>query len=38
MLLIICKASSTLVDGLASHEIERKFNKMGIHRSLEAYK
>ena len=31
MLLIIC-------EDLASHKIERKYNKMGIHRSLKAYK
>jgi hypothetical protein len=38
-LLIICGASSsTLVEDLASHEIERKYNKMGIHRSAETYK
>jgi hypothetical protein len=38
-LLIICGASSsTLVGDLASHEIERKYNKMRIHRSAETYK
>ena len=37
MLLIICEVS-TLIEGLPLHEIERKYNKMGIHISLEAYK
>jgi hypothetical protein len=38
-LLIICDAlSSTLVGDLASHEIEREYNKIRIHKSAETYK
>jgi hypothetical protein len=39
MLLIICEvSSSTLVRGLASHEIERQYNNVGIHRDSKACK
>jgi hypothetical protein len=38
-LLIICDASSsTLIGDLASHEIEREYNKVRIHKSAETYK
>jgi hypothetical protein len=38
-LLIICDVSSTtLVGDLASHEFEREYNKIIIHKSAETYK